>query len=140
MTFPVPTRDTVSSANQHLFDGLTRQLGMVPNLCATQAHSEHALTSYLALQSAKTSIKGKAGAVVNLVVSQVNGRDYCLAGHTLIGRMVGFTPAQFVRGRVLRPSPQPVALVQCHAGPPRHATRRRRNLGPCRTQHLRRFS
>lgn len=99
MQFPVPTRDQVSPANQAMFDALKGQLGMVPNLYATLAHSQNALGSYLALQSAKSSITGKAREVVNLVVSQVNRCAYCLAAHTAIGGMVGFTPAQILEIR-----------------------------------------
>ncbi len=95
----VPTRDEVSPANQALFDSLQKGLGMVPNLYATLAHSEHALASYLALQNAKSSIVGKAREVVNLVVSQVNDCEYCLAAHTAIGSMVGFTDAQIIEIR-----------------------------------------
>ncbi len=98
----VPTRDQVSPANQALFDGLKKGLGMVPNLYATMAHSERALGTYLALQNAGSSIQGKAREVVNLVVSQVNGCEYCLAAHTVIGGMVGFTADQIMeirRGR-----------------------------------------
>jgi AhpD family alkylhydroperoxidase len=95
----VPTRDEVSAANQALFDSLHKGLGMVPNLYATLAHSTHALASYLALQNAKSSIVGKAREVVNLVVSQVNDCEYCLAAHTAIGKMVGFTDAQIIEIR-----------------------------------------
>jgi AhpD family alkylhydroperoxidase len=95
----VPTRDEVSAANQALFDSLHKGLGMVPNLFATLAHSTHALASYLALQNAKSSIVGKAREVVNLVVSQVNDCEYCLAAHTAIGKMVGFTDAQIIEIR-----------------------------------------
>lgn len=95
----VPTRDDVSPANQALFDTLKKGLGMVPNLYATLAHSENALGSYLALQNAKSSITGKAREVVNLVVSQVNECEYCLAAHTMIGKMNGFTEAQVLEIR-----------------------------------------
>lgn len=95
----VPTRDEVSSTNQALFDGLQQGLGMVPNLYATLAHSRNALATYLALQNAKSSITGKAREVVNLVVSQINGCEYCLAAHTVIGKMVGFTDAQIIEIR-----------------------------------------
>ena len=98
-TFNIPTRDNVSPANQALFDNLKKGLGMVPNLYATLAHSETALGSYLALQNAKSSINGKAREVVNLVVSQVNGCEYCLAAHTVIGGMLGFTPEQIIEVR-----------------------------------------
>ena len=95
----VPTRDQVSPANQALFDNLKKGLGMVPNLYATLAHSEHALGNYLAFQNAKSSITGKAREVVNLVVSQVNSCQYCLSAHTVIGAMVGFTPEQILEIR-----------------------------------------
>ena len=98
-TFNIPTRDSVNPANQALFDNLKKGLGMVPNLYATLAHSETALGSYLALQNAKSSINGKAREVVNLVVSQVNGCEYCLAAHTVIGGMLGFTPEQIIEVR-----------------------------------------
>lgn len=92
--FNVPTRDDVSPANQALFDNLKKGLGFVPNLYATLAYSEHALGTYLAFQNAKSSITGKAREVVNLVVSEVNQCEYCLAAHTVIGKMHGFTDAQ----------------------------------------------
>jgi uncharacterized peroxidase-related enzyme len=98
-TINVPTRDEVSPANQAIFDNLERGLGVVPNLYATLAHSEHALASYLAFQNAKSSIGGKAREVVNLVVSEVNQCEYCLAAHTMIGKQNGFTDAQILEIR-----------------------------------------
>ncbi|TPM26886.1 carboxymuconolactone decarboxylase family protein [Mesorhizobium sp. B2-3-5] len=107
MTITVPTRDSVSPANQAMFDSLKSQLGFVPNLYASLAHSENALGSYLALQSAKSSITGKAREVVNLVVSQVNSCAYCLAAHTAIGGMVGFDSKQIMEIRHGRASFDP---------------------------------
>lgn len=98
-TINVPTRDDVSPANQAIFDKLKSSLGTVPNLYATLAHSEHALGNYLAFQNAKSSITGKAREIVNLVVSQVNGCEYCLAAHTMIGKMNGFTDEQILEIR-----------------------------------------
>lgn len=92
----VPTRDTVSPANQAMFDALQGQLGFVPNLYATFAYSENALGTYLALQSAKSSLSAKTREVVNLVVSQVNECEYCLAAHTALGKMNGFTDGQII--------------------------------------------
>ncbi|UPG96481.1 carboxymuconolactone decarboxylase family protein [Luteibacter aegosomatissinici] len=110
----VPTRDDVSPANQALFDTLKKGLGMVPNLYATLAHSENALGSYLALQNARSSITGKAREVVNLVVSQVNACEYCLAAHTMIGKMNGFTDAQVleIRGGTASFDPKLDALAR----------------------------
>lgn len=100
--FTVPTRDDVSAANQGLFDALKGQLGFVPNLYATLASSENALGTYLTLQSAKSSINAKAREVVNLVVSQVNECAYCLAAHTALGKMNGFSDAQILEIRTGR--------------------------------------
>jgi AhpD family alkylhydroperoxidase len=94
--FAVPTKADVSAANQGLFDALNGQLGFVPNLYATLAHSDNALGTYLALQSAKSSINAKAREVVNLVVSQVNECAYCLAAHTALGKMNGFSDDQII--------------------------------------------
>lgn len=98
-TFKVPSREEVSPANQALFDNLKKGLGSVPNLYATLAYSEHALGNYLAFQNAKSSVTGKAREVVNLVVSEVNACEYCLAAHTVIGKMNGFTDAQVLEIR-----------------------------------------
>ena len=106
-TINVPTRDEVSPANQAIFDKLKGSLGVVPNLYATLAYSEHALGSYLAFQNAKSSISGNAREVVNLVVSQVNGCEYCLAAHTLIGKKSGFTDEQILEIRAGKASFDP---------------------------------
>ena len=98
-TVQVPRYEDVSPANQGLFDNLKKGLGMVPNLYATLAHSEHALGNYLAFQNGKTSLSAKAREVINLVVSQVNSCEYCLAAHTVIGGMVGFKPEQILEIR-----------------------------------------
>ncbi len=103
-TINVPKRDEVSPANQAIFDKLKSSLGTVPNLYATLAHSENALGSYLAFQNAKSSINGKAREIVNLAVSQVNGCEYCLAAHTVIGKMSGFTDEQILEIRSGRAS------------------------------------
>ena len=106
-TFIVPTHATVSPANQALFDNLQKGLGMVPNLYATFAYSESALPKYLAFQNAKSSLMGKAREVVNLVTSQVNQCEYCLAAHTALGGMVGFTSEQIIEIRHGRASFDP---------------------------------
>ena len=98
-TFPIPTREQVSPANQTIFDNLTKMVGHVPNLFATFAHSENALGNYLTLQNGKSSLRGKEREVVNLVVSQVNKCLYCLSAHTAIGKMQGFTDVQVLEIR-----------------------------------------
>ena len=101
-TFQVPTRHQVTDANRAVFDQLERGLGFVPNLYATLALNDTALPDYLALQNRKSTLKAKEREVVNLVVSQVNDCAYCLAAHTALGKMNGFTEEQTLeirRGR-----------------------------------------
>ncbi|MEL7159226.1 MAG: carboxymuconolactone decarboxylase family protein [Bacteroidota bacterium] len=97
--FAVPTRQTVSPANQAIFDQLEKGLGFVPNLYATLAHSENALGNYLTFQNGKSSLKAKEREVINLAVSQVNECAYCLAAHTALGKMNGFTDEQVIELR-----------------------------------------
>lgn len=98
-TFNVPTREEVSENNQAIFDNLQKGLGFVPNLYATYAYSDTALSDYLAFQNRKTSLSSKEKEVVNLVVSQVNECAYCLAAHTAIGKMNGFSDEQILEIR-----------------------------------------
>ena len=102
--FNVPTREEVSENNQAIFDKLKGALGFVPNLYATYAYSENALGNYLTLSNSKTSLSAKEKEVVNLAVSQVNECDYCLAAHTAIGKMNGFTDEQILELRTGRAS------------------------------------
>lgn len=92
--FIVPTRENVSEKNQALFDNLQKAVGFVPNMYAFFAHSPSALGDYLTLQNRKNSLTNKEKEVINLVVSQLNGCNYCKAAHTVIGKMVGFTEEQ----------------------------------------------
>lgn len=92
-------REEVSEANQTVFDNLEKALGFVPNLYATYAYSNNALVNYLNFANAKTSLTAKQKEVVNLAVSQVNNCAYCLAAHTAIGKMNGFTEEQILELR-----------------------------------------
>ncbi|WP_343692905.1 carboxymuconolactone decarboxylase family protein [Chitinophaga sp.] len=95
-TFPIPTREQVSPANQAIFDNLKGMVGFVPNLYAIFAHSENALGNYLSFQNGKSSIRAKEREVINLVVSQVNNCSYCLSAHTQFAKMNGFTDEQIL--------------------------------------------
>ncbi len=97
--FAVPTKGEVSAGNQAIFDNLEKGLGFVPNLYATFAYSDTALGDYLALQNRKSSLNAREREIINLVVSQVNECEYCLAAHTALGKMNGFTDEQILEIR-----------------------------------------
>lgn len=111
--FTVPTRENVSENNQALFDNLQKAVGFVPNMYAFFAHSPSALGDYLTLQNRKNSLNNKEKEVINLVVSQLNGCNYCKAAHTAIGKMVGFTEEQTleIRKATISFNPKLNALV-----------------------------
>jgi uncharacterized peroxidase-related enzyme len=97
--FEVPTREQVTPENQAIFDNLNSKLGFIPNIYATYAFSKDALGRYLSFANGKTSLNAKEKEVINLVVSQVNGCTYCLAAHTAIGKMNGFSDEQILELR-----------------------------------------
>jgi len=100
-SFTVPTRDQVSAQNQQLFDTLQKGLGFVPNLYATFGLSDNGLGAYLTFQQSQTkgAFKAKEREAINLVVSQVNECVYCLAAHTALGKMNGFSDQQMLQLR-----------------------------------------
>lgn len=98
-TFSVPARKDVSSENQLLFDELNKKLGFVPNLYAYYAKNKTALSDYLTLQNRKSGLRAKEKEIVNLVVSQINQCNYCLAAHTAIAKMNGFSAEEIIEIR-----------------------------------------
>lgn len=89
----VPAREDVSTESQSIFDQLQKRLGKVPNLYATIGHSGNALKGFIDFETTlnKGAFNGKQREAIALVVSEVNGCAYCLAGHTLAAIKNGFT-------------------------------------------------
>lgn len=94
----VPTRDQVDAKSQGIFDNLQKALGTVPNLYATIGYSSDALESFLGFSGAagKGSFTGKEIEAIKLAVSEVNACQYCLAAHTTLGKMAGFTEEETI--------------------------------------------
>ncbi len=97
--FKVPTIEEVSPANQEIFTNLKSALGFVPNIYAAMANSKNALGNYLTFSNGATSFSKKEKEVIDLAVSQVNGCNYCLSAHTVIGKMNGFSDEQILELR-----------------------------------------
>ena len=89
----VPTRDQVDTTAQGIFDNLQKQLGTVPNLYAVLGYSGATLANFLTFSSTAggNSFTKKEKEAIDLAVSEVNGCTYCLAAHTALGKMAGFT-------------------------------------------------
>ena len=82
--FKVPSRDQVAPEAQTIFDQFQQSIGKMPNLYATIGYSPNALSTYT--QYVKGQVKNTFHARdregIYLIVSQLNGCEYCLASHT----------------------------------------------------------
>ncbi len=89
----VPTNEQVDNKAQGIFAALKKQLGMVPNLYAAIGYSSDTLESFLNFSgpAGKGTFSGKEIEAIKLAVSQVNNCEYCLAAHTALAKMNGFT-------------------------------------------------
>ncbi|WP_256010253.1 carboxymuconolactone decarboxylase family protein [Desertivirga xinjiangensis] len=101
-TITVPAREQVSTESQAIFDQIQKKMGKVPNLYATIGYSAPALKGMLDYEATLTSssiFTAKEREAINLVVSQVNACNYCLAAHTAIAQMKGFTKEETIQIR-----------------------------------------
>lgn len=85
-----PTIETAPAASQSHLAAVKKQLGVVPNMFRTIAHSPAALEGYLGLNGAlaKGSLDAATRERIALAVAEFNGCNYCLAAHTYLGRNV----------------------------------------------------
>lgn len=92
-TINVPAREQVSADSQIIFDQMQKRLGKVPNLYATIGYSANALKGFLDFDAtlSKGVFSPKEREAIALVVSEINGCAYCLAGHTLAAIKSGFS-------------------------------------------------
>jgi len=80
-----------------LFGAIRSAVGMVPNAYATIGSNAPAVLAQT-LQANATLKKGNLSAreieAISLAVSEHSGCDYCVAAHTLTGKMAGYTAEQ----------------------------------------------
>jgi AhpD family alkylhydroperoxidase len=95
-SFTVPTYDQIADNVKPAFDRFINITGKMPNLYATIGYSANALNSYLAYVSeqARGTFHAKEREAVYLIVSQLNGCEYCLASHTQSAIKNGWTEAE----------------------------------------------
>tara|TARA_R110002049_G_scaffold78751_1_gene200421 strand:+ start:5382 stop:5927 length:546 start_codon:yes stop_codon:yes gene_type:complete len=113
-TIKVPSLQEVSSTSRELLENVQQKLGMVPNLYATIGYSSSALKAMLDTEATLTkdaSFSAKEREAINLIVSQVNQCDYCLAAHTALAKMRGFSEADTLAIRIANYSDAKLNLV-----------------------------
>ncbi len=87
-----PLHDAASAPEaQAVFDRAEQTFGMVPNLIRKMASAPGLAEVYLALNNLlqKTSLSPTEQDVLVLTVSRYHGCDYCMAAHSMTGRMTG---------------------------------------------------
>ncbi|MET0634815.1 MAG: carboxymuconolactone decarboxylase family protein [Chitinophagaceae bacterium] len=95
----VPKIEDLSPESQEILGKLKKKLGSVPNLYATFGYSASALKGILdfdAELSVNPSFTAKEREAINLIVSQVNNCEYCLAAHTALAKLRGFTEEETI--------------------------------------------
>lgn len=99
----VPTRNMVDEKAGAIFDSLNAKLGMVPNIYAVTGYSSTVLADHIEQTNkvGKDSFSIKEKEAIRLAVSEVNGCTYCLAAHTTIAKMNGFTDEEAMSFRSL---------------------------------------
>src|SRR5476651_2345655 len=104
----VPAHHEVSPESQAIFDQIKQKIGKVPNLYATVGYSANALKGFLEFDAtlSKGVFSPKEREAIALVVSEVNGCEYCLAAHTAMSARSGLTMEDTLhirRGKVSDP-------------------------------------
>ena len=90
-----PVSDATGAAAQ-LFDAIQGAIGKVPNAYRDiGSNSPVVLEAVLSLDAGlkKTALSARDIEVIKLAVSAVNGCDYCVAAHSLMGKMADLHPA-----------------------------------------------
>ncbi len=86
---------------KELLENVQKKMGMTPNLMRTMANSPAVLDAYLGFRNALGAgvLSPKLREQLALTVSELNGCQYCLAGHTALGKMVGLGDEEIADSR-----------------------------------------
>ena len=89
--------DQAGQEATELFGIVKRSIGKVPNLYATIGSNAPAVLAHVldtGATLAKSSLSKREQEAINLAVSEATGCDYCLAAHTMTGKLAGYTDEQ----------------------------------------------
>jgi uncharacterized peroxidase-related enzyme len=91
---------------KELFDAVKANLGIVPAMTRTMVHSPAVLESYLSFSGAlgRGALNAKLREQIAITVAPVNGCQYCLSAHTVIGKMAGVSEHNLAASRQARSS------------------------------------
>jgi uncharacterized peroxidase-related enzyme len=91
----VPNLESDAGPSGQVYAQIKKAIGGVPNtFAAIAAHGPAALKSVLAADTvlASGSLNKRDQETIKLIVSGVAGCDYCVAAHSLLGKLAGLKP------------------------------------------------
>ena len=92
---PTPALETATGATAEVYAQIKKAAGKVPNTFATiGAHGPAALKAILQADGvlAAGSLSKQEQESIKLAVSEVAGCDYCVAAHSMLGKLTGLQP------------------------------------------------
>lgn len=93
----VPNLESDAGPSGQVYAQIKKAIGSVPNtFAAIAAHGPAALKSVLAADTvlASGSLSKSDQETIKLVISGVAGCDYCVAAHSLLGKLAGMKPEE----------------------------------------------
>ena len=103
----VPNLESDSGPSGQVYAQIKKAIGSVPNtFAAIAAHGPAALKSVLAADAvlASGSLSKRDQETIKLIISGVAGCDYCVAAHSLLGKLAGLKPDELKNIRDGRPT------------------------------------
>jgi len=93
--------DSATGLTKEMLGQIRDEMGMVPNLFLTMAHSPAVLEGFVALRNAveNSMLTPKLREEIALAVSEANASEYCICGHTAMGKRLGLTDEQMIEAR-----------------------------------------
>jgi uncharacterized peroxidase-related enzyme len=104
---PTPALETATGATAEVYAQIKKAVGKVPNtFAAIGAHGPAALEAILQADGvlAASSLSKQDQETVKLIVSEVAGCDYCVAAHSLLGKLAGLKPETLKQIRAGQPT------------------------------------
>ena len=103
----VPKIENATGATAEVYAQLKKAIGSVPNtFAAIGAHGPAALKAILQADGvlASGSLSKRDQETIKLVISGVAGCDYCVAAHSLLGKLAGLKPEELRNIRDRKPT------------------------------------
>ena len=104
---PVPALNAASGATAEVYAQIKKAVGNVPNTyAAIGAYRPDALRAILLADSvlAAGALSRRDQETIKLVISGVAGCDYCVAAHSLLGKLAGLKPDELKNIRDGKPT------------------------------------